>query len=529
MRDVNSILEGKFHIDAYPRATPWLLLALYALAWSALYAGSTIFWFLPAGLRLGVLWVLPRGAWWKMAAVEWLAALTIIYLQGFFHTPIGMVAAAVMPWCCYALAVRTIGRHGRGTPTINALPRLVACGAVASILTALALTAIQLNDVGELTDSLGTTLAGYGLGDFAGVIIVLPILLALHGQFGPDRRGWGELFANGLVLAPLAVALGLSRLPIIDEPVYPLMLALLPVFSIAYRIGWRQGAIAHALMIPGLYTLSGPLVALWSTGQLQVMLAVAGFVALLLGATAERQRSQRDALAQTVRELSLRSGQLAGAANRIATLQEEERRRIGAELHDQLGQDMTAIAIRLRIVERGAADPALRAGLASINALVSDAHNHLREAIERLHPAVLDRFGLGRALSEGPIAEMLRDHKITYECTVEGPVDALPDDIASAIYRICQEATTNCAKHGCGSHVHIRLTLVYATRCELDLQIEDKAGQLRVDPLLPGRGLLNIRDRAQAIGADYRFDAASGRPRHHLQLRCDPGSIEAST
>lgn len=132
---------------------------------------------------------------------------------------------------------------------------------------------------------------------------------------------------------------------------------------------------------------------------------------------------------------------------------------------------------------------------------------------------MLDRFGLARALAEGPFAELLRDHKIAYDCSIEGQVDSLPDNIASAIYRICQEATTNCVRHGCGGYVHIRLSLVPgATHRELDLRIEDHAGELHVDPRQPGRGLLNIRDRAQAIGANYRFNAASGKPRHHLQL-----------
>ena len=503
----------------------WLWLALYPLAWVALFMGSSMYWFLPAGLRLGVLWILPRRWWWKMAAFEFAGILALSLFRNAFHSPLALLAAAVLPWCVYACVVRGIGRHGRGTPHNKAVARLLACGAVAALLNAIALTAINLNDSGALPDALPRTLANYAMGDFAGVILVLPVLLALSEQFGPDRRRWRELLAHGLVLVPLAVAMGLSLLPIIDAPLYPLMLALLPMFTLSYRTGWRQGAIAHALLIPGLLAISGPLVELWGSGQLQVLVAVTGCVALLLGATAERQRSQRSTLTATVQALSLRSAQLAGAANRIATLQEEERRRIGAELHDQLGQDMTAIATRLRVVERTAVDPSVREGLASINALVSGAHTHLREAIDHLHPAVLDRFGLARALSEGPFAELMRDHDIRYDCTILGEIDALPDNIASALYRICQEATTNCVRHGCGGRTHIHLSLVpgklFST---LTLLIEDAAGALHVDPTSPGRGLTNIRDRAQAIGADYLFNAKSGTPRHSLQLwRTNPG------
>lgn len=496
-----------------------LWVAAYPLAWFALFSSSSIVWFLPAGLRLGVLWILPRHFWWKMAVAEWIAILTLSLYHETYNSTLALLAFTLLPWSIYATVVRSIGRHGRGTPDNKAMPRLLACGVVAALFNSLALTATHLNDTGALPDDLARSLANYGLGELAGVVIVLPVLLALRAQLGSQRRPWSELFAHGLVLVPLAVATGLSLLPIMDAPVYPLVLSLLPVFGITYRIGWRQGAIAMALLLPGLQTLSGPLVDLWDSGQFQVLIAIFCCVALLLGATAERQRAQRSALSATVKALSLRSAQLAGAANRIATLQEEERRRIGAELHDQLGQDMTAIATRLRVVERTATDPALREGLASINALVSGAHAHLREAIDHLHPAILDRFGLSRSLAEGPFAELMRDHLIRYECTIQGDVDTLPDNIASALYRICQEASTNCVRHGCGGYAQIHLALVQgAFDTTLRLEIADAAGALELDAGSPGRGLVNIRDRAQAIGAEYRFNANSGQPRHSLLL-----------
>ena len=217
------------------------------------------------------------------------------------------------------------------------------------------------------------------------------------------------LLAEGLVLAPLVVVMGLSFLPSIKAPVYPLMLALLPLFGLAYKFGWRQGAIALGLLAVGIYFVTGPLIALWGPGQLQVLIALTSCAALLLGISSETQQVQQKVLSQAVETLTLRRSQLAVAANRMAALQEEERRRIGAELHDQIGQDMTAIATRLRVIERKAIDPSVRDGLASIGLLVSDAHVHLREVINHLHPAVLDRFGLARALADGPFAEMLRD------------------------------------------------------------------------------------------------------------------------
>src|SRR3546814_6702633 len=97
----------------------------------------------------------------------------------------------------------------------------------------------------------------------------------------------------------------------------------------------------------------------------------------------------------------------------MAALQEHESRRIGAELHDQIGQDMTAIATRLRIVELTASNPTVLEGLSSISSLVTTAHGHLREVINELHPAVLDRFGLTRR-SEEHTSELQSLMRISY-------------------------------------------------------------------------------------------------------------------
>lgn len=494
-------------------------LAAYPLAWLGLFSLASMHWFLPAGLRLGVLWLLPRRLWWKMAVAEWIGIGALAVTQDRFESVPALVLSTVLPWCIYALVLRGIGRHGRDTPAREALPRLLVTAAVAALLVALALTAIDVNDGSGLPGALAPRLIAYAAGDFAGVVIVAPILLALWKQSRPARLPWNALFAHGLVLAPLAIAASLSLMPIPKAPVYPLLLSLLPIFGLAFRFGWRQGAIGLGLLSLGIHLLNSPLADQWEVGQLQLLVTISGCAALLLGVSVETQRNQRNELSETVKALSARSVQLVEAANRIASLQEQERRRIGVELHDQIGQDMTAIATRLRVVERTATDPALRDGLASIGLLVSDAHGHLREVIHQLHPAVLDRFGLARALAEGPIAEMLRDRGIHYSCEVFGDIDHILDSVASALYRICQEAATNCARHGCGGRMHIQLNRFRGEDgSELTLRIEDKAGPLQIDPDRPGRGLQNIRDRAHAIGADYWFDPESGHPRHSLRL-----------
>ncbi|MDQ3511421.1 MAG: hypothetical protein M3414_07025, partial [Pseudomonadota bacterium] len=116
----------------------WLWVAAYPLVWLALYSSSSMIWFLPAGLRLGVLWILPRHAWWKMAVTEWIVILVLSVHHEAYNSMIALLALTLLPWSIYATVVRSIGRHGRGTPDNKAMPRLLACGALAALLNALA-------------------------------------------------------------------------------------------------------------------------------------------------------------------------------------------------------------------------------------------------------------------------------------------------------------------------------------------------------------------------------------------------------
>lgn len=478
---------------------------------------SGSYWFLPAGLRLGMLWMLPRRWWAAMAALEWTMVLALGISPLNHESPVARVLSTVLPLSIYALTVHFMGRPDRGIASRAVIPKLLACGVVAAMFTSIALTAVDLNDDGRLPMSLTSLLISYSLGGFAGTIIVLPLVLMFSEQFGERRRPLGLLFAHGWVFAPVAIAWLLSNLEALQGPTYPLLLSLLPVFALAYLYGWRQGALAMAMLLPALHLTPREAQVLWDSGQLQLALAIAGCGSLLLGMSSEGQRIQNERLAGIIETVSLRSAQLTEAAHRISSLQEQERRRIGVELHDQIGQDMTAIATHLRLIEHKAIHPEVREGIVAIGRLVAGAHGHLREVINELHPAVIDRFGLSRALCGGPMADMLRLKDIEFECNITGPADSLPANVATTLYRICQEAVTNAAKHGCGGSVRITLAVFDGlTKGHLTLHIADDAGA--IDVSRPGRGLQNIRDRAYSLGAEYGFDPYSGRPRHLLRL-----------
>ena len=190
-------------------------------------------------------------------------------------------------------------------------------------------------------------LVSYALGDFSGCVIVVPLMLALrdHSAAGAwarcSRTGWCWARAGRAGPGQPSGPRGAG----ISAVCRCFRCSASPTASVAAGRVARPAGRRHPLRS------TGALRGIVGAGQLQLLVAVAGCAALLLGVAA-RPRSTARALSATVQALSMRSTQLAEAANRMASLQEQERRRIGAELHDQLGQDMTAIATRLRVVER---------------------------------------------------------------------------------------------------------------------------------------------------------------------------------
>src|SRR3546814_13547572 len=99
------------------------------------------------------------------------------------------------------VTLRGIGRHGRGTPAYRALPRLLVVGFAAAVLNSLLLTASDLHDDGSLASSLPPTLVSCALGDFAGIVLLVPIMLPLAAQSGPERRPGPLRLAYGCGLA----------------------------------------------------------------------------------------------------------------------------------------------------------------------------------------------------------------------------------------------------------------------------------------------------------------------------------------
>ena len=195
-------------------------------------------------------------------------------------------------------------------------------------------------------------------------------------------------------------------------------------------------------------------------------------------------------------ELERHRAQLRGLAARLEAAREAERARIAREIHDELGQALTALKIdvlwlKKRVLE---SSPELTRKLDGMTAIIDSTAQGIQRVAAELRPSVLDELGL-RAAIEWEAREFATRTGI--ECRVELPEGqpAVDPSRATAVFRIFQEALTNVARHAAATHVIVRLGM---TPNALDLTVEDNGRGIREGALHDSRslGLLGMRERA---------------------------------
>ncbi len=176
----------------------------------------------------------------------------------------------------------------------------------------------------------------------------------------------------------------------------------------------------------------------------------------------------------------------------VLRAQEEERRRLARDLHDEVNQALTAILLRLEALSQDT--PSERSGeVAELKRLVNQAMDELLNLARQLRPTALDDHGLTTAL-EGQLKRFAAHTGAEVRLHRSGDPDALAEDVQTAVYRVTQEALTNVARHA------------GATVVEVDLEVED------------GRVGLRVRDDGNGFDPGAITRAGANGPGGHLGL-----------
>jgi len=196
---------------------------------------------------------------------------------------------------------------------------------------------------------------------------------------------------------------------------------------------------------------------------------------------------------------------------------EQERREISQELHDELGQCVTAIrTIAESLVQRPTAPAAeVRTGAQNIKDIAARIYEGMHDIARRLRPPELDALGLPQALEGTLAAWSARNPAIAFGLELEGDLQGLPDTVGVTVYRLVHEALTNVVRHADASRATVRVAREDLRT--LQVTVDDNGhGQVGMDTAAAGLGLAGMAERVQALGGTFSVE---GRPGTGTQLR----------
>ena len=185
--------------------------------------------------------------------------------------------------------------------------------------------------------------------------------------------------------------------------------------------------------------------------------------------------------------------QMRALSQQLVNTQEEERKNLSRELHDHVAQVLTGLRMELGRMERTSA--VVAPGVAECKKLVDDMFRTVRNLALGLRPSMLDDFGLQAAL-EWHTRDFMGRYSIDVDLQMDGDFDALPDKHRTCVYRVVQEAMTNCVRHAAAKHIKIHVT---SKEGQLGLSVSDDGVGLDPTHRRRGLGLRGIDERVKEL------------------------------
>lgn len=513
-----------------------LLGAGYFTLWLLLWPTAEPYWMLPYGVRFAALLLWPVRRWgWVIGAELTASAVMSLHLglpmgwRGYFlgAWPEPLATAGGL-WVLRRLNPHAVANLHNPQETARLL--------LAAALVVSGTTAVDMGIMTGLHTSIANAAMrqalGYELlGGYLGVLLVVPVTVLLL-RAPPGRSELAALLLDGLLvmLPVLAILLVLSD-RLAPQPQFVRALSLAPVLFFAFRHGWRGASLAMAASAFGTALLDQRF-GYDPSAASYLFFAVAGTGILMLGsATDALRRSKRRVaeqnthLAAANRRLDQLARQLRTAARGNLQADEEQRRHLAAELHDELGQNITAIQTHVKLAQTRLQQAGMQDISTSINGILAHMRRALHRLLDDLRPAVLDEFGLLRALDEGPIRDLFHAAGIRYHTELHGDPRLLDDDTRTTIYRLAQESATNTVKHAGASEFRLRLRVgerAGGVLALLDLRDDGVGlpGTLRSAHADGGRGLQGMRNRVTSLGGVFRLRPETRGVHLHVLLRC---------
>jgi signal transduction histidine kinase len=457
------------------------------LGYAAEFAGpvAAVIW-LPVGIGIAFLYLRGIRYWPGVLVGD-------LLVNNYSALPLGSALGQTCGNVLEVLVATVLLRHfiSRSSP-LTGLTNLTRTLAAIAVGTAVSAT---IGTVSLLLGQVVTTSAGpnvwrtWWLGDWSGALVIVPLAIA---WFQPAQRRWGRGRALEAALL-LGAIVGLSELALHSHR--PLTYLVFPgLIWAAVRFGQRGATLAIAVVVG--FTLwatthyLGPFAFHSLTRSIlstQLYIAVAALSTLCLAAVV----SEREELA----------ARLSASRARLVEAADAERRRLEHNLHDGAQQRLTALAVRLGIASAGVGqDPdAAATVIGEAQTELTIAIDELRELAHGIHPTVLTRLGLAKAI------ESITARSATPIELLELPSTRVDPATEATAYYVIAEAVTNAEKHARASSIRVRVA-VTAGSAHAEI-LDDGVGGARESA---GYGLQGLRDRVEAMGGEFEVNSARG-------------------
>lgn len=226
-------------------------------------------------------------------------------------------------------------------------------------------------------------------------------------------------------------------------------------------------------------------------------------------------RDERRQAEESARVLLEENRRLARA---LLAIQEEERRHLARELHDEIGQCLTAIQVETETIRRrvDTDDAVILASLDAVLEITSGIYDTVHTVLERLRPPALDNLGLVEALQDTISAWRQRETGTSYHFRYQGRLGGLGEEINITLYRIIQECLTNTANHAKASQVEIELTGPNGAASGgerppwVTLTVRDNGQGLTGASQRRGFGLIGMRERVASLSGRFDLNGPAG-------------------
>ncbi|HGS4828341.1 TPA: MASE1 domain-containing protein [Vibrio cholerae] len=432
----------------------------------------------PTGLRLAVyLLARPTYAWvWLLS--DMLLAGTILVLLPDQSSPLMLL----MPWVVWLAAV--IAR--RHWPKLHLYWQKLLL-IVALVLLHTILVGITFTLLAKPLHMGAETLIAVSIASLTGGIVLTPFLylvadylshqvwhplspqLIYHDvKLKPKMLVWSLLFFSFGLLAELTL---LEQM----KP-FALLIILLPTIFLAYRYGWRGGVLASSLNCILLATARQFSGSFSSDQELLIFMSSQAFVGLGLGIAISRQHQLALLLQKMNTRLAKELREKQDLARQLVSVEEQIRKSVARELHDEIGQNITAIQIQ-----------------------------STRQLLKQLRPHILDELGLEHAIRQLVQEMRFAEQGMTVRLNMGVNPQKLDDTTRVTLYRIVQELLNNISKHAKATRVHISLF----PGSEMVLEVKDDGIGLPTDWRVRGQGLKGLSERVSALGGQLKMTSST--------------------